>query len=65
MTVLLAMREIFWQHLEDKLMEFVVNVVKIVYNVLMAQTVILVYKIIMLLVIVINAAIKIAKLAIL
>ena len=59
------MREIFWQHLEDKLMEFVVNVVKIVYNVLMAQTVILVYKIIMLLVIVINAAIKNAKLAIL
>ena len=47
MTVLLAMREIFWQHLEDKLMEFVVNVVKIVYNVLMAQTALLVYKIIM------------------
>ncbi len=65
MTVLLAMREIFWQHLEDNLMEFVVNAVKIVYNVQMALTVILVFKIIMQMVIVINAKIKIAKLAIL
>jgi hypothetical protein len=64
-TVLLAMREIFWQHLEDNLMEFVVNAVKIVYNVQMALTVILVFKIIMQMVIVINAKIKIAKLAIL